>query len=198
MARDTPPFALPAAVAGQLRERARAFRVTPFMWLRAAFQALLGRTTGQRDLAVGSPIAGRNRVEIEGLIGFFVNTLVLRADLTGDPGFDELLARTRDATLAAYAHQDVPFEKLVEELAPARDFAHQPLFQVMFALQSSPAGELELPGLAFAMVPVTSRTAKFELALSLAEAAGSIAGAMEYKTDLFDGATAERLLGHFG
>ncbi|HVR07717.1 MAG TPA: amino acid adenylation domain-containing protein [Thermoanaerobaculia bacterium] len=197
MAGDTRPCRLSPAAATQLRERARASGVTSFMWLLAAFQALLGRVTGQRDLAVGTPIAGRNRLEIEGLIGCFVNTLVLRADLARDPGFGELLARTREATLAAYAHQDVPFERLVEELAPARDFARHPLFQAMFALQRSPARELRLPGLAFALVPLTSRTAKFELALSLSEAADGIGGGLEYKTELFDAATAERLLGHF-
>ncbi|MBV8199198.1 MAG: amino acid adenylation domain-containing protein, partial [Acidobacteria bacterium] len=198
MAGEIRPFSLSAAAAGRLRERAKSLRVTPFMWLLAAFQALLGRTSGQRDLAVGSPIAGRNRVEIEGLIGLFVNSLVLRADLVGDPSFTELLARCRETTLAAYAHQDVPFERLVEELVPQRDPAHQPLFQVMFALQTSPLGELRLPGLAATPVPLASRTAKFELALSLSAVGGGIAGTLEYKSELFDAATAERLLGHLG
>ena len=197
MAGDSRPFRLPAAACAPWRERAVAAGVTPFMWLLAAFQALLGRISGQEDLAVGSPIAGRNRVEIEGLIGFFVNTLVLRGDLAGDPILGEIVARTREATLAAYAPQDVPFERLVEELAPVRDVAHQPLFQVMFALQTAPAGELALPGLALTVLPVATRSAKFELTLSLAEVAGGLAGVLEYQTDLFDAATAERLLGHF-
>jgi len=194
---DTRPFAFPAAPASRLRELATASGATTFMLLLAAFQALLGRWAGQQDLAVGTPVAGRNRVEIEGLIGFFVNSLVLRADLRGNPGFAELLARTREAALAAYAHQEVPFERLVEELAVERDLASQPLFQVMFVLQNAPAEELSLPGLRLAALPLSSRTAKLELTLSLAETPGGLAGWLEYKTDLFDAATAERLLARY-
>src|SRR6185436_10309618 len=120
---------------------------TLFMTLLAGFAALLGRHAGQDDLAVGTPIAGRTRVEIEPLIGFFVNTLVLRADLSGDPGFGELLGRVREATLAAYAHQEVPFERLVEDLAPERDMGRLPLVQVLFSLQNAPSAPLQLPGL---------------------------------------------------
>jgi amino acid adenylation domain-containing protein len=194
---DSRPFDLPAGPASRLRELATASGATTFMLLLAAFQALLGRYTGQQDLAVGTPVAGRNRVEIEGLIGFFVNSLVLRADLRGNPGFAELLARTREATLAAYAHQELPFERLVEELAVERDLASQPLFQVMFALQNAPAEELSLPGLQLTALPLSSRTAKLELTLSVAETAGGLAGWLEYKTDLFDAATAERLLARY-
>jgi amino acid adenylation domain-containing protein len=194
---DTRPFDLPAGPASRLRELATASGATTFMLLLAAFQALLGRYAGQPDLAVGTPVAGRNRVEIEGLIGFFVNSLVLRADLRGNPGFAELLARTREATLAAYAHQELPFERLVEELAVERDLASQPLFQVMFALQNAPAEELALPGLQLTALPLSSRTAKLELTLSVAETAGGLAGWLEYKTDLFDAATAERLLARY-
>ncbi|HXO39837.1 MAG TPA: amino acid adenylation domain-containing protein, partial [Thermoanaerobaculia bacterium] len=191
------PFGLPAGPASRLHELATASGATTFMLLLTAFQALLGRYAGQQDLAVGTPVAGRNRVEIEGLIGFFVNSLVLRADLRGSPGFAELLARTREAALAAYAHQELPFERLVEELAVERDLASQPLFQVMFVLQNAPAEELSLPGLQLTALPLSSRTAKLELTLSLAETAGGLAGWLEYKTDLFDAATAERLLAHY-
>src|SRR5437868_15184270 len=114
------------------------------MRLTAGFQALLARTSPQDDLAVGSPIAGCNRIEIEDLIGFFVNTLVLRGDLTGEPTFRELLGRVRETALAANLHQDVPFEKLVQELAPERNLAHSPLFQVMLVLQNAPIGILEI------------------------------------------------------
>src|SRR6185436_15607226 len=125
----------------------RSEAATSFMVLLAAFQALLGRLTGERDLSVGTPIAGRDRVELEPLIGFFVNTLVLRGDLEGDPSFVELVRRSREVTLEAHAHQALPFERLVEELQPQRSLSHTPLFQVVLALQNAPAGRLELPGL---------------------------------------------------
>ncbi len=134
------------------------------MMLLAAFQVLLARYSGQEDIAVGSPIAGRNRREIEGLIGFFVNTLVLRTDLSGNPRFRELLGRVRETALDAYAHQDVPFEKLVEELQPERDPSRSPLVQVMFVLQNAPGGGLTLPGAgSYARRPLDTATAKFDL-----------------------------------
>ncbi|HEY6321688.1 MAG TPA: amino acid adenylation domain-containing protein, partial [Thermoanaerobaculia bacterium] len=185
------------ALGEAVRALGRTQGATAFMIHVAAFQALLGRYAGQQDLAVGTPVAGRNRVEIEGLIGCFVNSLVLRADLRGNPGFAELLARTREAALAAYAHQELPFERLVEELAVERNLASQPLFQVMFVLQNAPAEELALPGLQLTALPLSSRTAKLELTLSLAETADGLAGWLEYKTDLFDAATGERLLAHY-
>ena len=136
------PVALPAQLSAALNELSRRERVTPYMLLLAAFQVLLARYSGQEDIAVGSPIAGRSRREFEGLIGFFVNTLVLRSDLSGNPRFRELLARVREHALDAYAHQEVPFEKLVEELKPQRDLSRSPLIQAMFALQNAPGGEL--------------------------------------------------------
>jgi amino acid adenylation domain-containing protein/non-ribosomal peptide synthase protein (TIGR01720 family)/FkbM family methyltransferase len=193
----TRPVRLPTGLTRQLEALARNEGATLFMALFAAFQALLARYSGQDTFAVGSPIAGRNRVEIEGLIGFFVNTLVLRGDLAGEPSFRELLGRTRQTALAAYMHQDVPFEKLVEELAPERSLAHSPLFQVMFALQNTPSESLEIWDLRLQTVAVGETTAKFDLSLNLGEYDGELAGAVEYITDLFDAATIDRLIGHF-
>jgi amino acid adenylation domain-containing protein/non-ribosomal peptide synthase protein (TIGR01720 family) len=190
-------FLLPAPLCERLRALSREEGSTLFMTLLAAFQALLHRYSGQTDIAVGSPIAGRNRAETEGLIGFFVNTLVLRTDLSGDPTFRELLARVRETCLGAYAHQDVPFEKLVDELAPDRDLARPPLFQAMFVLQNAPGGDLQLPGLALGTLDVDIPTAKFDLTLFLAEGPDGLGGSVEYNTDLFDAATIERLLRHF-
>ncbi len=172
------------------------------MTLLAVFQALLGRLTGARDVVVGSPIAHRGRSEIEGLIGFFVNTLVLRTDLGAgtdgaEPGFRRLLGRVRRGTLAAYAHQDVPFEKLVEELAPQRDPSHTPLFQVAFALQNLPWAPLELPGLRMTPLELPSTVAKFDLAFVLREAGGALEGWLDYASELFDATTVRRLLRGF-
>ena len=165
------------------------------MTLLAGFAALLQRLTGQEDLAVGTPIAGRSRAEMEPLIGLFVNTLVLRMDLAGDPGLGELLGRVRETALAAYAHQEVPFERLAEELAPDRDLSRPPLVQVLFALQNAPAAPLALPGLALAARAVETGTAKFELTCTLAEAEGALAGALEYRSDLFEATSIARWAG---
>ncbi|HEY2738663.1 MAG TPA: amino acid adenylation domain-containing protein, partial [Thermoanaerobaculia bacterium] len=192
------PVRLDAALTGQAASLARQEGATLFMVLLAAFQALLARTSGQDDLAVGTPVAGRNRVETEELIGFFVNTLVLRGDLSGAPSFREFLGRVRETALAAYRHQDVPFEKLVRELAPERSLAHSPLFQVMLALQNAPVESLEVRDLRFRLVTGSGTTAKFDLTLSLAETAEGLAGAVELAADLFDPATIERLVGHLG
>ncbi len=188
---------VPAAVAAGLQAVGRRAGATPFMTLLAAFQALLARYTGG-DAPVGSPIAGRNRGELEGLIGFFVNILVLRTGMAGDPTFAGLVERVREVTLGAYSHQDVPFEKLVEELAPRRDLSHSPLFQVMLSLQNLPLPALEVPGLRLDPLPVSAGVAKFDLSLTLADAAdGGFDGSLEYDLDLFDPATAERIAGHF-
>ncbi|MCP4663734.1 MAG: AMP-binding protein, partial [bacterium] len=171
--------------------------VTLYMTLLAAFAALLGRWCGQHDVLVGSPIAGRNRREIEGLIGFFVNTLVLRTDLSGKPSFERLLARVRRVALDAYAHQDLPFESLVDELQPQRDTSRHPLFQVMFVLQNATPPPAGSSGLALAPLAVERVTAAFDLTLSLQETAAGIEGSLEYRTDLFDEVTIRRLAAHF-
>jgi len=190
-------FELPLTLHHDLVELSRREGVTLFMTLLAAFQTLLARTTGQEDICVGSPIANRRWAEVEGLIGFFVNTLVLRTDLSGKPSFREVLRRVRKVTLEAYAHQDLPFEMLVDELQPKRDLSHAPLSQVMFVLQNAPMQRLKLPGLTVSPLEVDSGTAKFDLALSVVEGEDGLSGTLEYSTDLFDGATIERMLGHF-
>jgi amino acid adenylation domain-containing protein len=181
----------------QLKALSRSTGVTLFMTLLAAFQTLLYRYTGQEDIAVGSPIAGRTRSETEGLIGFFVNTLVLRTDLSGDPSFRELLARVRAIAIGAYERQDVPFEKLVEELNPERNLGQTPLFQVMFALQSVPVETLEIPSLTVSSVEIDRHTTKFDLFLAVSEEPRGLEVRAEYSTDLFDAATIERMLSHF-
>ncbi|HEV2846525.1 MAG TPA: condensation domain-containing protein, partial [Thermoanaerobaculia bacterium] len=191
------PVWLPAGLVQQAEELGRREGATLFMVLLAAFQTLLARHSGQDDLAVGTPIAGRNRVEIEELIGVFVNNLVLRGGLAGDPTFREMLVRVRETALAAYLHQDVPFEKLVDELAPERSLAHSPLFQVMLVLQNAPTESLEIEDLRLLPVDVETATAKFDLTFNLSEHEGGLAGLIEYATDLYDAATVDRLIAHF-
>lgn len=171
--------------------------VTLFMTMLAAFQTLLYRYTQQQDIAVGSPIANRNRSELEGLIGFFVNSLVLRTDFSGNPTFQELLNRVREITLEAYSHQDLPFEKLVEELHPERDLSYHPFFQVVFSLQNTPIETLELSGLTLSLFEFDSKTAKLDLEFHLWQDLESLKGQMVYSTDLFDDKTITRMLGHF-
>ncbi|HYG65887.1 MAG TPA: amino acid adenylation domain-containing protein, partial [Thermoanaerobaculia bacterium] len=180
------PVRLPADLTRQVQVVSRREGATLFMGLLAALQSLLARYSGQQDLAVGSPVAGRNRLEIEGLIGFFVNTLVLRGDLTGEPSFHTLLGRVRETALAAHMHQDVPFEKLVEELAPERSLAQTPLFQVLFVLQNVPVQSLEARDLRLRPVRGTGITSKFDLTLNLREFDGELIGMVEHATDLFD------------
>jgi amino acid adenylation domain-containing protein len=180
-----------------LKKTARAEEVTLFMILLAAFKTLLFRYSGQDDILVGVPVANRNRPELERLIGFFVNNLVLRTDLSGNPTFQELLRRVREVALGAYSHQDLPFEKLVEELQPARDMSHTPLFQVMFGFQSVRRQTTELPGVTLTSVPLESETARFDLFLSLVEDGDSIRGVLEYNTDIFESDTITLMLGHY-
>ncbi len=165
------------------------------MTLLAAFQAFLSRISGQNAVRVGTPVANRGRTELEGLVGFFVNTLVLPARLEGDPAFAELVARTRETSLAAFARADLPFEQLVEALRPERDLSRSPLFQAMLTLQSLAPPEPELRGLSVRLLEVDAGVSRFDLTLSLGPAAGGgLAGALEYASDLFDLSTAERLL----
>jgi amino acid adenylation domain-containing protein len=189
---------IPAGLLADLDGVSRQHGATLFMTLLAGFQALLGRYAGQDDFGVGTPVANRNRAEVEGLIGFFVNTLVLRADLAGRPTFSELLGRARESALGAYAHQDLPFERLVEELAPQRSLARNPLFQAAFSLHNVPMPALDFgPGLAAAEEKHPVSTAKFDLSLALTEVRGGLEADLEYSSDLFEAATARRLLGHF-
>ncbi|HEX2092675.1 MAG TPA: amino acid adenylation domain-containing protein, partial [Longimicrobiaceae bacterium] len=200
-------FRLPAELAGALRALGRREGATLFMVMRAAFDALLSRYSGQEDVVAGTPIANRNRAETEGLIGVFVNMLALRTDLSGDPAFTDLLGRVRRATLGAYAHQDLPFDLLVEEIAPDRTLSHTPLFQVIFALQNTP-GEEVAPALAGVRIrPLLQevgsahflgiRTALFDLEMEVVEDGEGAVGSLRYRADLFDPATAERMVGHY-
>ncbi len=190
------PFQFPRALSDAMHALCRREGVTPSMVVLAAFQTLLARYSGQEDVCVGSPIAGRHHAELEGLIGFFVNTLVLRTRLDGDPTFRELLGRVRDVALGAYEHQDVPFEKLVEALRPERDSSRSPLFQVMLAYQNAPMPEMMGPGLSLHRIEVEGSTAKFDLTLALSDTDQGLKGVLEYNTDLFDAATAGRMVGH--
>lgn len=171
--------------------------VTLFMTLVAAFKTLMFRYARQTDVVIGVPIANRTRPETEKLIGFFVNNLVLRTDLSGNPSFRALLRRVREVAFDAYSHQDLPFEKLVEELHPERNMSHSPLFQVMFGLQNVPRQKLDLSDLQVTPFELNVETAKFDLFLSMLEDDGALRGAMEYNTDLFDGGRIARMLGHF-
>jgi amino acid adenylation domain-containing protein len=190
-------FTLSPEIADALARLARSEGATLFMVLLAALQTTLSRWSGQDDIVVGTPIAGRTHRQTEGLIGFFVNMLALRTDLSGDPSFRELLRRVKEVTLEAYAHQDLPFEKLVEVLRPVRDLSRQPIFQVLLALQNVPQERLELPGLRLSRVGGEHVTARFDLSLYVQETEQGLRGHFEYATELFDGSTIERLAGHF-
>ena len=178
--------AMRPAVVRAVEELAQRHDATPFMVLLAGLHALLGRLTGQDDLVIGTPIANRTRAETEPLLGFFVNTLALRADLSERPSFAELLAQVRERTLGAYAHQDLPFEQLVDALGVARDLSRNPLFDVMLAVQNAPMPTPALPGVSIEPLELDTATAKFDLTLTLEHAGGGIAGQLEYATELFD------------
>ena len=171
--------------------------VTPYMVLLAGFQALLHRYSGQADVAVGTPVANRHRAETEPLIGFFVNTLVMRTDLGGNPTFSELLRRVKRVALGAYAHQALPFDRVVEELRPVRKQSHAPLFQHIFVLQNTPAGSDRIPGLAVEPYEVDRGTSMFDMTVTLGEGDERINGWWEYSTDLFDHMTVTRMMAHY-
>jgi amino acid adenylation domain-containing protein len=191
---------VPVELSPELLERLQALGrsegATLYMVLLGAFQVLLSKYAGSEDVVVGSPIAGRTRGEVEALIGFFLNTLVLRTDLSGDPSFRETLRRVREATLGAYAHQEVPFERLVAELQPERSMSHSPLFQVMFTLQNAEGRGDALAGLEVSAVGAANDVAKFDLSLTLTPSARGLRGNLIYSTDLFERGTVERMLGH--
>ena len=180
-----------------LRELSRRSGTTLFMTMAAAFNALLYRYTGQREIVVGTPIANRNRLEVEGLIGFFINTVVLRTSISDDPSFEELLARVREQALGAYVHQELPFEKLVEEMQPERTLSYTPLFQAMFVLRHDSSPELELGGLESTPLNMEVGTAKFDLTMAVINSPQCIGVSLEYNTDLFEAHTIEQMLFHF-
>lgn len=190
-------FELPRSLTKALNELSRRQGATLFMTLLAAFQALLSRYTGETDICVGVPVANRNRAEIEELIGLFVNTLVMRTDLSGNPTFKELLSRVREVALGAYAHQDLPFEKLVDELRPERSISRNPFFDVIFALQNTPVAAVELSGLKMIQWGVENRRTKFDLEIHIWERVETLACTFVYNRDLFEAETIQRMLGHY-
>ncbi|AJX73764.1 D-alanine--poly(phosphoribitol) ligase, subunit 1 [Burkholderia pseudomallei MSHR2543] len=183
---------LGAALSERVKRLSQRHGVTPYMTLLSSWAAVLGRLSGQEEVVIGSPVAGRNRTEVEALIGFFVNTLALRLDLSSEPTVGELLKRTKAQVLSAQAHQDLPFDQVVERVKPPRSTAHPPLFQVMFVWQNMPAGELTIPGLTIRAVETPLQTAQFELTLSLREAGDDIVGHLNYASALFDESTVRR------
>src|SRR5215212_7295229 len=187
----------PKELTEALKQLSRSEGVTLFMLLTAAFQTLLHRYSQQQQITIGTPVAGRTRTEIEPLIGFFINTLVLRTDFGGDPSFAELLQRVKTVALGAYAHQEVPFEKLVEELEVERSLSHTPLFQVMFAMQNIAMPALQLSELKLELLPADSGSVPFDLMFYMTDTGDSLAGYLEYSTDLFEAPTIRRMMVHF-
>lgn len=190
-------FGLDEHLTQKLKSLSEKSGATLFMTLLTGFVILLSRYSNQQDILVGSPIANRNRSELESLIGFFVNILVLRTDVSGNPSFWELLQRVRQVATEAYSHQDVPFEQVVEALQPERNLNYSPLFQVMFVLLNTPPGKLELPGLSLTPLEIETPTAKFDLTLLMTETKQGLSGSLEYNSDLFEEATITRMIGHF-
>jgi hypothetical protein len=190
-------FALPDFLKDGLKKLSRQESCTLFMTLLAAFKVLLYRYTQQSDIVIGTAIANRTRSETEALIGFFVNTLVLRTDLSGNPRFREFLYRVREATLRAYSHQDVPFEKIVEELAPERRTNYTPVIQVAFGLRNAPMPDLQLPALTLQTIDLDNHGGRFDLTLWMIERDGSLKGKWYYNSDLFEMKTIQRIQSHF-
>jgi len=189
------PFTLEAEVTEKLQALSRRESATLFMTVLAGWQALLGFYSGQQDVVVGTDIANRTRAEAEPLIGFFVNQLVLRTDLSGDPTFAGLLRRAREVTLGAYAHQEVPFEKVVEALNPERSLSQTPLFQVKLVLQNAPMSQLQLPGLTFSSIGGEGTLARFDLTLTVWNSTNGLGGTLLYNAGLFNAATITRMVG---
>ena len=192
----TSEFHLGSELTAGLKELSRRSGLTLFMTLLAGFEVLLWRLSGQEDICVGTAIANRTRRETEGVIGFFVNTLVLRAEVNGELSFRELLGRVREVCLGAYGHQEVPFERLVEELRPERSVSHTPLFQVAFGLDNAPREELELPGLKLSGVELEDEVVRFDLTLWMTELAGELRGRWTYRTELFDAERVDHMSRH--
>ncbi|MGW7594485.1 condensation domain-containing protein, partial [Streptomyces rubiginosohelvolus] len=190
------PFHLPASVMSGVRELSRRTGTTPFMTLLAAYVALLHRYSREEDIVVGVPVANRGQSQVEQLIGYFVNTLAIRNDVSGNPTFTELLGRVRGAALGAFAHQEVPFERLVEELRPERDLSRSPVFQASFVYQNIPVPEFGVGGLRLELMDIESSTARFDLELQVFEQGEELGGWFEYSTELFDAATIDRMGGH--
>jgi amino acid adenylation domain-containing protein/non-ribosomal peptide synthase protein (TIGR01720 family) len=190
-------FSLSKDLTAAIKDLGKGSGATIFMTLLAAFQTLLYRYSNQDDICVGTPIAGRNRVETEGLIGFFINTLVLRTDFCGNPSFSEILQQVSKTALGAYAHQDLPFEKLVDEIQPERDISHSPLFQTMFVLQNIPKRKIQSSELTLESIEAESKIAKFDLTLTITEQPDQLFGGFEYNTDLFEKSTITRMIDHF-
>jgi hypothetical protein len=181
----------------KLKEFSKAIGSTDFVVLVAAFKALIYRYTGQNDVLIGTPVAGRNNAETESLIGLFVNTLILRTEVQGQQRFEDLHSRVKDTALSALAHQDLPFEIIAEELNPERSLKHNPLFQVLFSFQKEPAQDLRLPGFTIERLDFDAGTAKFDMALDLIDSGSQLTGAFEYNTDLFETVTIRRMAGSF-
>ena len=192
-------FSLSPELTQQIKKLSQKSNCTLFMTLISAFSILMAKYSGQKDIVLGSPIANRNHKDIESLIGFFVNTLILRFDLSSNPAFEDFLQQNRNVILDAYAHQDISFEQLVEELQPGRSLSHSPLFQVLFVLQNAPMGKLELPDLTISPINQDSEISKYDLSMILEENddTSGIDGTVEFNTDLFKPETIERLIGHF-
>ncbi|HET9712382.1 MAG TPA: amino acid adenylation domain-containing protein, partial [Pyrinomonadaceae bacterium] len=191
------PFQFPDGLSEKLQQLGAENNASLFMVLVGAFKALLVRYTSQEDIVIGTPVANRNKAELEGLIGFFINSLVLRTNLGGDPTFLELLARIREVTLGAYAHQELPFEKIVEALQPDRNLSHSPLYQIAFILENTPRAEIETEGLVLTPLRTEAFSSKFDLTLALAQFGSNLLGSVEYNTDLFERSRIERMITHY-
>jgi amino acid adenylation domain-containing protein len=194
---DTWKTQIDAATSAELNALCQSSGATLFMGLHAAFSVLLARYSNETDIVVGSPIANREQAEVAGLIGFFVNTLIFRCDLSGNPSFTALLGQSKNMLLDAYAHQQVPFEQIVERLQPARNMSHSPLFQIMLVLQNNEDGRPELPGLTLSLVEQVGAVAKYDLTLNISESEQGLRLDWEYNTDLFEAATIVRMAQHF-